>query len=247
MKTMRKLVHFLSISGTCLLSVTSLSASASQLPDYPFIHAVGNAYIFVAPNLGELDFEINVPEVDPEASVATALKRIDDIQQLLNTQGIGAEDVTIRGLRKEMRKQGADDVYNLRSAIHITVRDLSKWRHVVLPLLNMPNVDSLEATFGTTEREKLERDLMNLAVKDAQNKADAMASAFGKRVGTVSAISSNQLKDLSTSIGLVPGDLYLRDREPGANEAHGTVNPADLLMIAGKRMSQSVDVVFRIK
>ena len=43
-------------------------ASASQLPDYPFIHASGNGLVLVAPDVGEVDFEILSQQDDPEAA-----------------------------------------------------------------------------------------------------------------------------------------------------------------------------------
>jgi hypothetical protein len=69
-----------------------------------------------------------------------------------------------------------------------------------------------------------------------------MAAGFGKKVGAVSAVSSGQLRNLTHAVGLLPGDLRLRNRSVDAPSAD-----KDFLAIEVLRWSQTVDVIFRIK
>jgi uncharacterized protein YggE len=132
--------------------------------------------------------------------------------------------------------------YDIRSAVHIVVRDLGKWRPIMQALLAMQNVDRLSTTFGKTDRIEEERRLTAAAVKDAQRRAEAMAAGFGKKLGAVTAISSGQLRNLTGAIGLMPGDFY-------KNHAGVTAQPADkdFLAIDVLKWSQTVDMVFRIR
>lgn len=232
------------VAGVFALVSCSLPALASALPDYPFIHASGTAFVHVAPDLGELDFDISAYDPAPETALGTVEARIAELRALLAAQGIAAEDVEIRDVRREIRKPATPDQqssYDIKCAVHINVRDLSKWRAIVQPLLAMPNLDGFATSFGTTQREQVETELMTNAVKDALRKADVMAKGFGKRTGAVSAVSSQELKNLGRAIGLVPSDRY------GPSRGKAPQSPADLLMVGVLRMSQSVDVVFRIK
>jgi uncharacterized protein YggE len=233
-----------------VMALAALPACASQLPDYPFIHAKGSAFVFVMPDMGEIDFEIHAEDASPEAVTATVQTRIAEVQQLLSDQGLNADDVDFRSVQKSMVKSASDggaDTYAVKCAVHIVVRDLTKWHDVMLPLLNKPNIDALEANFSTTARAKLTQELMLDAVKDAQANAEAMAIGFGKHVGAVNAISSGELKNLSTSVGLVPGDFYYNAKEKVAEASRRPANPNDLLSIAALKMYQSVDVIFRIR
>ena len=130
-----------------------------------------------------------------------------------------------------------------KCTVHIVVRDLAKWRELMAPLLRMSNLDAFGTVFGVTERVKIETELMGKAVREATIRADAMAAGFGKRVGAVAGVPSDELKNLTRSIGLAPSD-----RPRSSSSAKSTTqDEADLLMVTALKMSQSVDVIFRIK
>lgn len=235
------------LCAACLSIAFSLPAAAGDLPGYPFIHATGTAYSFAMPDLGEIDFDVAAFDPSPEAATAIVQTRVTEIKALLVEQGLpeAAAGIEVRDVRKEIRKGAEQDPanpqYTIKASVHIDVTDLSKWAAVVRPLLNMPNLDSFAVTFGASERIRLEEELVGEAVKDAQRKADAMARGFGKRVGAVAGISSDQLKYLGNSVGLVPSDRYNR-----ANKRERQ-NPEDMLAIVSLKMSQTVDALFRIK
>ena len=235
--------RLLSIVFACL----PVSVLASELPSYPFIHATGTAFSFVLPDLGEIDFDVSVFDPSPEAATLLVQTRITEVKALLVEQGLpeAAAGIEVRDVRKEIRKGAEQDPANpqylIKASVHINVADLSKWPAVMRPLLAMPNLDAFAVTFGATERIRLEEELMGEAVKDAQRKADAMARGFGKRVGAVAGISSDQLKNLGNAVGLVPSDRFQR-----ANSRQRQ-NPDDMLMVTVMKMGQTVDAVFRIK
>jgi uncharacterized protein YggE len=220
------------------------AVQASSLPDYPFIHATGEGYAFIAPDLAEIDFDISASDADPGAAVARVAERAEQVRTLLASTDASVE---IHNMRKELRKPEQADAsgapaYDIRSAVHIVVRDLGNWRPIMQGLLSMPDLDHMATTFGRSDREQTERELSAAAVKDAQRRADAMAAGFGKKVGAVTAISSGQLRNLTHAVGLLPGDLYARNRSVAAAPAD-----KDFLAIDTLRWSQTVDVIFRIK
>jgi uncharacterized protein YggE len=219
-------------------------ARASDLPKYPFIHATGTAFVYVAPDLGEIDFDISAYDPSAEAAMAVVQSRISEIKELLAEQGLPDADVEVRDARREIRKNNSPQPeYDMKCSVHINVRDLSKWRGVMAPLLAKPNLDAFATSFGTTERPKVERELMAQAVHEAQTKADAMASGFGRRVGAVQGVSSGELKNITRAIGLAPSDWFGRSTSAKRTQQ----DQADLMMVTALKMSQSVDVIFRIK
>ncbi len=231
--------------AVALATMPAPATAASALPDYPFIHTHGEAFLFVVPNIGEIDFDISAYNASPDAAVAVVRERIAEIQQLLAENGIAEGNMTFNDLRREIRKGGdpATPEYDIKCTVHINVNDLTRWRAIMEPLLSKPNLDALATTFGTTERKKIEQELVAQAVQEAQEKAQAMASGFGKKVGPVAGISSGELKNITRSVGLMPGDRYY-DSGKGKRPPQ---DRSEMLMVSAMKMTQTVDVIFRIK
>lgn len=242
----------LALALALAVALLPLAVQASNLPDYPFIHASGEGMLRIVPDLGEIDFDISAYDPDPSAAIALVAERAEQVRALLADAAADAV-AEIHNMRKEMRKPGPGEAlpadgapaYEIRSSVHIAVRDLGKWRPIMQGLLAMPNLDHLATTFGRTDREQTEQQLTAAAVQDAQRRAAAMAAGFGKKVGAVTAVSSGQLRNLTGSVGLMPGDLYFRRDQRPASTAPSA--DKDFLSTDLLTWSQTVDVIFRIK
>lgn len=221
-----------------VVALLPLAAPAAELPSYPFIHSAGEGFVMLAPDLGEIDFDISAYDADPAVASALVAERAAQVRALL--EGVDAS-ANINNVRKELRK-GEPAAYDIRSSVHIAVNDLGKWRDIMQALLAMPNIDQLSTRFGRKDRLQAERELTAAAVQDARRRADAMAAGIGKQLGAVSAISSGQLRNLSNAVGLMPGDLYSRNRTVSA-----APDDKDWLAVEALRWSQTVDVIYRIK
>jgi uncharacterized protein YggE len=232
-ETMFKTLVFALALGAC-------SASASTLPDYPFVHANGEANTYFIPDQGAIDFEITAFDPSPDAARATVEERVAAVRAIMQEQGVPDGDVQTRDVRKEIRKGTTD--YDLKCTVHINVRELAKWRAIVLPLLNMPNLDGFATSFDSSGRDRIVIELMGAAIKDAQRKAQAMALGVGGKLGPATAVSAGQLKNLSTSMGLVAADFNYT-RATGKRE----VDSKDFLTIDIQKLAQPVDVIFRLK
>lgn len=234
------------IVATAVLVLLPVIASASDLPDYPFIHASGNGSIYVPPDTGEVDFEVAAYGADPAEARKVVEARAAEVRALVASLGLADADVEIRDIRKEIRKpdpaQPGVVLYDIKCGVHIKVRDLSKWRELVSPLINMPNLDAFMAGFDTSRRKQVEAELTAEAIKVAQNKAEAIAAGFGRKLGPVTAVSTGDLKNLTRSMGLAASDPF-RSRSAGQT----SYDREGLLMINTMTMGQSVDVIFRIK
>ena len=231
---------------SALLAGTALTAQASNLPDYPFIHTSGTGAAYAVADTGTLDFEIAAFDADPAAASALVETRANEIRALAGDLAIAAADLEFRDVRKDIRKPEAGAaagtiVYELRLGVHITVRDLGKWQALVAPLLTKPNLDGFMTEFDTSQREKIEMDLMNQALQDARRKAQLMAAGLGRQLGAANAVSNSDLKNLTRAMGLAPSDVRSRDaRRAGLDRA-------SVLTVGILKFAQTVDVIFRIK
>jgi uncharacterized protein YggE len=222
-------------------------ASASQLPEYPFIHVTGNAFTYAIPDTGELDFDIVATDADPAVARATVEARVAEIQALMEQQGFSADDVQVRDVRQNIRKDGDAAAtaprYDIKCTVHLNVRNLTSWSAVTGGLLAKPNLDNFSTNFGASDRDKIETDLANEAIANARRRAEAMAAGFGRKLGPVTAVSPGALKNLTGSMGLMPTDFNGRSNSSNANR----VARGDIVNIVNLKFSQTVDVIFRIK
>ncbi|MBC7685662.1 MAG: SIMPL domain-containing protein, partial [Bdellovibrionales bacterium] len=193
-----------------------------------------------------IDFEVAAQAADPAAAVQVVAARVAEIRSLLAEVGGEGASVEVRDTRKEIKKRDGNGepnvmTYEIRCGVKIMVRDLTKWKAIVAPLLDKPNLDGFMAAFDSTERTRIESELMVNAINEARRKAEVIAVAFGRKAGAVSAVSSGELKNLSRSMNLSPSDFLARGR------AREVVARDELLSTSAQKLSQAVDVIFRIK
>jgi uncharacterized protein YggE len=230
---------------TTAVAITN-PAGAAEFPDYPFIHTSGSGFAYANPDLGEIDFEISLFDADPQAASQAVEARIAAIRAVLNEASVGATDIDIRDVRRDIRKADPSQPgvvqYDLKCGVHIKIVDLAKWKAVVGPLLAMPNLDGFMVGFDSTRREQIEAELTAEALKTARRRAEGIANGVGRKLGAVSAVSTGELKNVTRAVGL-GGAQNVAYRSPVR------ADPAreQMLMIIPMKMSQSVDVIYRFK
>jgi uncharacterized protein YggE len=232
--------------ATSLLAIAPLTVSASQLPEYPFIHVSGSAFTYVIPDIGSIDFEVFAADADPAAARATVEASVAEIRALYVEQGLSPDDVEVRDVRQNIRKgdeNATAPVYQVKCTVHLTVRELVKWGAIAGGLLAKQNLDNFSTSFEATARDKIEMELTVEAIKDARRRAEGMAAGFGRKLGPVTAVSPGALKNLTGAMGLVPVDYLSRRNSSDASH----VARSELVNIVNLKFSQPVDVIFRIK
>ena len=233
------------LAGAVLLML-ACRAGAAEFPDYPFVHTNGTGFVYIAPDLGEIDFEIVVFDADPQAARQAIDARIAEIGALLAGVGIGAADIDIRDVRRDMRKGDAAAIaiplYDLKCGVHIRVADLGKWKAVVGPLLGMANLDGFLIGFDSSRRAQVETELTAEALSNARRRAEAIASGVGRKLGLASAVTTGELKNVTRAVGL-GGVQNVGYRSP----VKADPDREGLLMIVPMKLSQSVDVIYRFK
>jgi uncharacterized protein YggE len=229
-----------------LLALLPLSGGAAELPAYPFIHVSGVGNAVVIPDVGTVEFEIAAQDSDPAVALQTVQARIDDIRALMQQFGLPEADLEMRDIRRDIKKtdQPGTPMYDLRSSVKITVRNLASWKMLVQPLLDKPNLDGFMTGFDTSERAKIEIELMGEALRMARSKADGVAAGLGRKVGAVSGVSTGELKNLTRAMNLSPTEF---NNYRGNQERRAPADRAELVTVTSLKLQQPVDVIFRIK
>lgn len=224
------------------IAMLSVCAVAAELPAYPFIHVSGYGSAVVMPDVGTVEFEIAAQDADPAVALKVVQERIDEIRALMQQLGLPEADLEMRDIRREIKK--GESVYDLRSSVKLTVRNLANWKTMVQPLLDKPNLDGFMTGFDSSEREKIEIELMGDAIKMARRKADGVAAGFGRKVGAVTGVSTSELKNLTRAMNLSPVEF---NNYRGNQERRPPADRAELVTVTTIKLQQPVDVIFRIK
>lgn len=230
------------------LVLSPFAAGAQGLPTYPFIHVNGTGYMETMPDMGAIDFEIIASDADAAVALATVEERIAEIRALMEANGIPDADLEIRDVRRDIKRSesGAPfegPIHEMRAGVKIMVRNLSKWKEVMGPLLAKPNLDGFMTVFDTTERVKVETELVAEAIKVSKRKAANMAAGIGRKLGPVTAMSTGELKNLSRAMNLIPSESGFR----GTLNRNEKTSRAELLTISLLKMLQLVDVIYKIQ
>jgi len=228
------------------VAVAPAAAQASPLPSYPFVHVGAEASRYTTPNIGAIDFVIVAPDAnpaDPALARTTVETRIAEVRALLQEQGIALEDMETRDVRREAGRnaQAEASAQELRVSVHLIVRDLSKWRAVVAPLLDKPNLADFATSFDIVERDQFEAELMADALRDARRRAEIIAKGAKRKLGAVTAVTPGGVKNVGAAIGLVRADVsYTRVRA-------SNVEARNFLSVDALKLVQPVDVVFKLE
>jgi uncharacterized protein YggE len=226
-----------------LFALFPFTAGAAELPAYPFIHVSAIGTMAIMPDVGEIEFEITARDADPAAAMQIVAARVAEVRALMTETGVAENSLEVRDMRKEIVKSDTSEVlYDIRCGVKVKVSDLSKWKAIMAPLLDKPNLDGFTTTFDASERVKVETELMAEAIRVARSKADAIAAGFGRKVGAVSGVSNSELKNMTRAMNLAPFDYF--QRSGGRREGP---DRAELLMVNLLKLAQPVDVIFRIK
>jgi len=227
-----------------------LAASASALPDYPFVHVTGSAFQAALPDIGSLDFEIVAVDADPAAARAVLDARMAEVGALMTHLGLDPEDAQAREVRQGVRKgeqaPAGGPLYELRCDVHINVKNLTVWQMLASGLLGKPNLDGFASSFDLSTMDALTDELVTKAVLDARRRAEVIAAAGGRRLGAMTAATPDALKNLSTAMGLEREEFRAPPRRT-ADRPADQVDPERLLIIPALRLRQPVDVVFRLE
>lgn len=245
--------HPVSIASAALFAASllglSLPAAADSLPSYPFIHVTGSAYQQVLPDIAALDFEVVAVDADPAAARAVVEARLGEARDLMGQLGLDPADLAVREVRqsepKDKQPATGGPVYEVRCDVHIDVRKVAAWAALAGGLVGKANLDGFASSFDLSTMDQLNDELVTQAIADARRRAGVMAAADGRRLGAMMAATPQELKNLTTSMGLERGDF--RYQRTSSNARAGEVDREQLLMVQSLKLKQPVDVIFRIE
>jgi uncharacterized protein YggE len=193
---------------TLALWLFAAAASASPLPEYPFVFTTGSAKVESPPDTVRLSFTVADHNRDPRLAAAAVESTLKSIMTVLAAAAINERDIDASVVDKsprshwdQARSQSIPDGYEVSRKVTVVGRDLGKYPQMVRALLQLLGTVGFRAEFDRSDRSKMEADLLISAAKDAKARAERMATQFGRKLGPVHAIAQTAFSALPDEFG----------------------------------------------
>ncbi len=192
---------------------------------------------------------LGVISTEPEASKASKLNAalVEQLMTALKEAGVAEKDiatshyyVNARRDYDHMAENGEYPIigYEVSNQLTVTLRDVAQVGAVIdLALANGANsCDGI--TFASTKADEARDAALQGAVKEAQRRAELIATAAGCRVGKV----------LSVTVGNDQGTVYLKgNRAGGAFAEEATMDAGTQILSDGLSFSATVTMIFALE
>jgi uncharacterized protein YggE len=191
-----------------ILLVNAVVGQAAELPEFPFVFAVGTASTEVPPQKAEVQFTVKAFDATSEVALATVKQTSRELLAFFASLSISNDDITAYDIDKRMVRERKDYQelgilgYEISQEITVTLNTLEEYEVLTLRLLETKNIERLRTTFGRHDREQVEAELVAEACADARRKADQLAKGLGVAMGDVHAVSRGGFETIAAQFGL---------------------------------------------
>jgi hypothetical protein len=179
----------------CALAVLAAapSASASHQDDHPprGITTQGNAVVATPHDLAAFTFSASVRRSTPSAAQRVASRRLARVISAVRRAGVAADDVQTGSIRlsRLTRRTPSRRIrvigYRASQSINVTVRDLPRAGAIVDIAVRAGATGVSGPRFDISNRAAVYREALRLALRDAREKAQALAQEAGVTLGRV--------------------------------------------------------------
>lgn len=181
---------------------------AGQLPDFPFLYAVGVATREVPPDLATITFDVEAFNENPVKSLDIVQNRGIELLDLFKKLEIPTKDIETYEIDKRAVRQEKDYVelkilgYEVEQKFSIKLHGLTQYATLMENLLKFRNITNIDAQFDVAQRKEIETSLMADACANAKVQAENMAGGIGTKLGSVFAISDRGFNELEDQFGM---------------------------------------------
>lgn len=235
-----------------LASYTKLTLREAKYGQYGMtsISVRGEGEVFAKPDIGSFTFSVNAEGADAATAQNDSAKKINDIISSLQGAGVEEKDIKTQGysLNPKYRYEPAGcpvgmycpnnqviDGYEVSQTVSVKVRDLDKAGSLITGVgeLGATNISSL--SFTIDDESSLKAEARELAIADAQAKADKLAKELGVKFVR---ITSYYEEDSYNPYGYASGDAMMSARE---------ANVAPSLPTGENKTKSVVNITFEVR
>lgn len=211
---------------------------ADNPPMPPLITVTGHAEVKAFPDLADLHFEVEIRGAKLKDALAEQAEKMKNLLSALKASGVGEGDLqtsqviispVYRRDRDGREDSAAISHYRVSQTVQCTLRDIRKVPEVTTRAIDAGANRVEQARLRTSRRRKLMDDARMLAVRAAREKAVAMATELGAKVGKPYSIQEVRSPGIGFHFNAnAQAQNFVQDREAGAGEAEGSFEPGKI-------------------
>jgi len=240
-----------------LLAVTPLflglllpSASRADWPQFPFVHAEGEAKVDVRPDTATIRVSLTTFHRESEVGMETLQVQLTRAVDVLAQAGVPEDQITGFDLQKMVVRSRDDDYneleilgYYFSRDFEVELTDLEKFSPLVAELMAIDNVSTVNADFDVENRGRIESNLVRQAGEDARRRAEEMARSMDVSIQSVFAISESPIASVGRAFRLTPDSYTVM----GARPSKRGLFTSTIFVPEAIELRKSVNVLFKLK
>lgn len=236
---------------TLLLSIFTISAFASVIPNEPHIYVEGYAEKEITPDQIKISVSIVSTNLDADIAKSEIDKKSLVIFESTKKLGILSSQITatpiqiIPAIEREDGKR-IDNGTRVSRSIDIILKNLTKYPTLNDALISAEITSKISSKVELVDERAMKKNVLMLAIEDAKLKAQEIAEIQGKKIKDLYSVSEFQTRQNET-YNLQPNQR-IYGQSYGAAQTRYRVPPGSSVFEIGKmRATATVYVVYTIE
>ena len=205
--------------GLLLIILSAFSASASPIPDFPFVTVTGESSRKVAPNMVTIQLQALVFDKKAKTAQLKLERTTEGLINLLATNGIELNKISSEQVNKRTKRARRNNSYEeleilgyeLSRQFKIELDNLKHFAAISNALLKQENIVGISNRFDVSDKQEIAIELIAEAGAKAKNKATQMATGLDVELGSVFAFNdTGSFQTFFATFGL-ESQVYRRD------------------------------------
>jgi uncharacterized protein YggE len=177
--------------------VPAQQTAATALPPMRTLNVTGVGTVYLTPDIATVMVGVHSENKDVTAAVNANNAAVQKVKDALVKFGIDEKDIQTQNFnvyqnqKFDAQGQPTDSIYAVDNTLSVTVRDISKIGKLLGTVVTSGANSINGITFDVSDKTKAMSDARKLALTDAQNQANEMATALNATLGTVQTVVIN--------------------------------------------------------
>lgn len=189
------------------LVLSLFSLKENVLDKSTLITVTGEGSVKADPNIAKLKVAFSNTASSSEQALSGNAGLAKVLVQILESQGLKRQDISVfSATLTPIQQTSGGFQYRADNDAQITLSKVTDYKKVINALFaaNYTNISSV--VFTSTNAKELEKQALDLAIKDAKEKGMQIAKSSGKRLGKIISISTQDSQTAEKSIGEATAD-----------------------------------------
>jgi uncharacterized protein YggE len=189
------LVSVLILAGLALSACGAVPAPEAAAPSKT-VSINGSGVVYLTPDMATINLGVATEASDVKVATAESSRVILEIKQVLEKYGVVPADVRTTSFSVYpisdygMDMSSAELRYRVDNSVMVTVRDLESMGAILDEVITAGANSIYGIQFGISDMEDAYTQAMQAAVLNAQERAEAIATAAGAELGLIQSIST---------------------------------------------------------